>query len=97
MNSITPNPSSNKSKLLSVVIPAYNEELVIVETINRIVKVLKLHNIKNEILVINDGSTDGTLDKLTKLKNKHGIRILCLSTNSGHMSAIRAGLEASKG
>jgi polyisoprenyl-phosphate glycosyltransferase len=97
MNSTAPNSSSKKSELLSVVIPAYNEELVIVETVNRIVKILKSNGINSEILVVNDGSTDGTLDKLTKLKNQHGIRILCLTTNSGHMRAIRAGLEASKG
>jgi glycosyltransferase involved in cell wall biosynthesis len=97
MSSTATKPSSNESELLSVVIPAYNEELVIDETISRIVKILDLNDISREILVINDGSTDGTLDKLTKLKNQHGIRILCLSTNSGHMSAIRAGLEASKG
>lgn len=97
MNSTAPNSSSKKSGLLSVVIPAYNEELVIVETVNRIVKILKSDGINSEILVVNDGSTDGTLDKLTKLKNQHGIRILCLTTNSGHMRAIRAGLEASKG
>lgn len=92
-----PSQSSKRPGLLSVVIPAFNEELVIVETINRIVRILKSHQIKSEILVVNDGSTDGTLNKLIKIKDQHRIRILCLSKNSGHMSAIRAGLEASKG
>ena len=97
MNSSAPNQNSHKQGLLSIVIPAYNEELVIAETINRIVKILKSHDINSEVLVVNDGSTDGTLDKLIELKNLYGIRILSLSTNSGHMSAIRAGMEASKG
>ena len=97
MNSNESSQKSRQIERLSVVIPAYNEELVIRETITRIAKILRIHDIDNEILVVNDGSTDGTLNELIKLKNLHKIRILSLSTNSGHMNAIRVGLEASKG
>lgn len=90
----TPAP---QSALLSVVIPAYNEEQVIEETVARIKSLLELAHIKNEILVVNDGSTDGTLGVLVRLRRESALRIINLSTNSGHMNAIRAGLEASVG
>lgn len=83
--------------ILSVIIPAYNEENVIEETVGRIRKVLELAKIENEILVVNDGSTDNTLNALKRLKKQDSLRIINLSSNCGHMNAIRAGLEASIG
>jgi len=84
-------------ELLSVVIPAFNEEDVIEETISRIRKILDKSNIKNEILVINDGSTDKTLEILLRIQQSNSLRIINLSNNSGHMNALRAGLQASLG
>jgi glycosyltransferase involved in cell wall biosynthesis len=86
-----------KNDLLSVVIPAFNEELVIEESITRIRQILDVSKITNEILVINDGSTDRTLQILLQLQKTTPLRIINLSSNSGHMNAIRAGLEASLG
>jgi len=87
----------NRRRILSVVIPAFNEELVIEETINRIRSVLKSAKIQSELLVVNDGSTDGTLNTLKRIQQSGSLRIINLATNTGHMSAIRAGLEASSG
>ena len=84
-------------ELLSVVIPVFNEELVIAESISRIRLILEDSRIMNEIVVVNDGSTDTTLDILLRLKKGDPLRIINLSSNSGHMNAIRAGLESSKG
>ena len=50
--------SSHENGLLSVVIPVFNEELVISESINRISEILHTAQINHEILVINDGSSD---------------------------------------
>ena len=83
--------------LLSVVIPAFNEELVIEASIKKIRHVLEASRIKHEILVVNDGSTDATLDILVEIRNMTPLRIINLANNAGHMSAIRAGLEGSKG
>lgn len=83
--------------LLSVVIPAFNEELVLEASIKKIRHVLEVSRILNEIIVVNDGSTDTTLDILIRLKKSGPLRIINLSSNSGHMNAIRAGLESSKG
>jgi dolichol-phosphate mannosyltransferase len=84
-------------ELLSVVIPVFNEELVIEESITRIRRILEVSRIVNEIIVVNDGSTDTTLDVLFGLKKSGPLRIINLSSNSGHMNAIRVGLENSKG
>lgn len=86
-----------EKNLLSVVIPVFNEDLVIETSINRIRQILEASTIQFEILVVNDGSTDKTLDILISLQKAAPLRIINLSTNSGHMSALRAGLEASKG
>jgi glycosyltransferase involved in cell wall biosynthesis len=87
----------NSGKLLSVVIPAYNEEEVIAESLNRIHTTLIAKEIDFEIIVCNDGSTDRTLAECMKLVNVMPLRIIELGANAGHMTAIRAGLEASKG
>lgn len=88
---------SDRKVLLSLVIPVYNEELVIEITINRVRQVLESMKIKYEIIVINDGSTDGTMEILLKAKKNDSLRILSIINNSGQMNAIRAGLEASNG
>ena len=85
------------SNFLSVVIPAFNEEHVIGETVKKIVGILDLSSIDYEIVVVNDGSMDQTLAVLRKIKPKYGIRIIDFCENVGHMCAIRAGLEASIG
>jgi dolichol-phosphate mannosyltransferase len=82
---------------LSVVIPAYNEEKVITETITQVQKLLTKSNITHEIIIVNDGSEDKTLDLCIALKKNYNFRIINLGKNSGHMAAIMAGLEASQG
>ena len=88
---------TDQTGVLSVVIPAFNEEQVIDETITRLRSILKSSKIRNEILVVNDGSTDETLKVLRSIQQRGPLRIINLASNSGHMSAIRAGLEASIG
>lgn len=75
---------------LSIIIPCYNEK----ETIKKIInKIYKFSNIKNkEIIVVDDGSTDGTRQILNKLKSKIKKKIL-LKNNSGKGKAIKVGLK----
>ena len=56
---------------LSVVIPAYNEEESITETINQIEEALGKINIPHELLVVNDNSKDNTLQVLEQLAAKY--------------------------
>jgi dolichol-phosphate mannosyltransferase len=84
-------------KSLSIVIPAFNEELVLKETIKRIKNVLTKAKISHEIIIVNDGSTDNTLQLCFAIQQEYGIRVINLSRNYGHMAAITAGLESSHG
>ncbi|MGC6518155.1 MAG: glycosyltransferase family 2 protein [Candidatus Puniceispirillaceae bacterium] len=85
--------------LLSLIVPVFNEAEsvgVFVQTVNDIFDDIK--SLRLEILFINDGSHDDTLDRLLALQktNKH-IRIVDLSRNFGKEAALTAGLVACKG
>lgn len=65
-----PQPSAPKLKLLSVVIPARNEEGCICSTIEHLHLELRLHNVPHEIVVVDDGSTDRTWELLGDLAKR---------------------------
>ena len=58
---------SKLNKKLTIIIPVYNEKYTIQKLLN---KIYKLRNLKKEIIVINDASTDGTKEILEKNKKK---------------------------
>ena len=79
---------------LSVVIPAYNEAESLPETITQIHAALLNNNIPNEILVINDNSSDNTLEILSGLeKDFDTLRYITNKGPNGFGYAIRKGLE----
>jgi glycosyltransferase involved in cell wall biosynthesis len=83
---------------ISVVVPVYNEELVIRHTLSLIDQVLLSLGVPYEIIVVNDGSSDLTLKKVIEVKeNNANVRIIELPRNLGHMEAITAGYQASLG
>ncbi len=83
---------------ISIVCPCFNEEKVIGTFLKHLVPILENLKMKYEILFINDGSTDKTLEVLLETKTKYkNIRILNLSRNFGKEAAITAGLENAKG
>lgn len=83
---------------LTIVIPVYNEEQVIPHLQNAIEGFEEKFNDKAEIVVVNDGSTDQTRALLEKWKRgKTGLIIHDMKMNSGHQSAIQAGLELATG
>jgi dolichol-phosphate mannosyltransferase len=84
--------------MLSLVIPVYNEEQLIDDLVSRIVEAVSLFAGDYELLFIDDGSTDGTVEKLLRhrVANKK-IKIISLSKNFGHQAAFTAGLEFSTG
>ena len=84
--------------MLSVIIPAYNEELSIERAYFTISKILYSADIENEIIFIDDGSTDTTYEKIKKLADKEkNIYGLHFSRNFGKEAAISAGLASAKG
>lgn len=83
---------------LSVVIPAYNEEGCLKETIDNLYQTLRKYRIEHEIVVVNDNSKDKTEMILEELR--HDVPSLVYYTNSGPNGfgyAIRYGLERFKG
>jgi len=65
---MTAEPKRNDLELLSVVIPARNEEGCIASTVEHLYHELRSHDVPHEIIVVNDGSSDGTWNILEQLK-----------------------------
>ena len=83
---------------ISLVIPIYNEELLIDRLLDESVKSLKQFSEDFEIICVDDGSMDESLNKLTEYRKKETrIKIVVLSRNFGHQAAYTAGLNYAKG
>lgn len=83
-----------KRDLVSVVVPMYFEELVAQECYNRLKSVMdNIENIDYELIFINDGSTDKTLDILKEIAREDiKVKVINFARNFGHQSAVTAGL-----
>lgn len=86
-------------KMLSVIVPCFNEEEVIRDTYERLIRVLgALLSLSLEIIFVDDGSRDQTLSILQEIQSKDNrIRVLSFSRNFGHQIAVTAGLEHASG
>lgn len=85
--------------LLSVVVPCYNEEKSVPLFYTAAVEVLKTLPLSYELIFVNDGSRDGTLQEMLKLYEAHRdtVRVIDFSRNFGKEAGLLAGLRASKG
>lgn len=84
--------------ILSVVIPAFNEQTNIQNSITRVRQVLTKAGISYEIIIIDDGSRDNTWQQITEIAQQHpGVKGLRLSRNFGKESALCAGLDLVQG
>ena len=78
-----------RSPLLSVVVPCYNERTPIEEIIRRVLAV----PIRTELIVVDDGSKDGTRDILTELARELNFKLIFQPENAGQGAALRRGFQ----
>ncbi|MDO4490596.1 MAG: glycosyltransferase family 2 protein [Lachnospiraceae bacterium] len=85
-------------KLLSVIIPAYNEELMIQKAAETIHTILENEKIPHELLFVNDGSSDGTWGQISALSQTESwMKGICFSRNFGKEAAMFAGMYYAAG
>lgn len=87
----------NKTVFISCVVPVYNEAAVIQAFIENLQRVL--HELTNrfEIIIVDDGSRDTTLEKIRHFPKEYHVKVLGLSRNFGKEIALTAGVEHSSG
>jgi len=88
--------SPTSRPLVSVVMPAHNEEAALPRVVAEVTAAASPYDL--EILIVDDGSTDGTWQQIERLRHEYpGIRGVRFTRNFGHQAAILAGLLAARG
>ncbi len=80
-------------KLLSIIVPVYNEEHLITKSLPEICRL----NINKEVIVIDDGSQDKTPFLLQELKKTYNFKLITQAINQGKGAAVKKGLQEIKG
>lgn len=83
-------------KKLSVVIPCYNEKNTIEELLHK-VDLADCFGMVKEVIIVDDGSKDGTRNILKKYETKHNFKIIFHKKNTGKGGALKTGFKASTG
>ncbi len=91
-------PESADQPTLSVIIPCFNEEAVLPMLEKRLLEALGGAGISWELVFVDDGSSDRTLDILSEMHRRDGrFKVISFSRNFGHQTAISAGLAYASG
>ncbi|MEX0813093.1 MAG: glycosyltransferase family 2 protein [Chitinophagales bacterium] len=88
------------NRLLSVLVPVFNEERIVKEALNQILEVQLIDNTQMEIIVVDDGSSDKTVLEIEALlaeKPNSAIRLIQHGINKGKGAALHTGIKVAKG
>jgi glycosyltransferase involved in cell wall biosynthesis len=80
---------------LSIVMPVFNERATLRTAVERVLKTA--FSVPFELIVVDDGSTDGSLDTISDLADGHRVRLIRRGRNQGKGAALRTGLQAAAG
>jgi len=91
----------NDSSELSIVIPAYNEEAAIIETIKHVTDIMDPSSVPYEVILVNDGSTDKTARIINDYLSIHPlvadrVRFVEHEYNRGYGASLKTGIQAAK-
>ena len=88
MNAVTP--------IVSIVVPVFNERANVGPLLDEIERVFS--ELAHEVVAVDDGSTDGSLEELERLSNDFGgLRVVSLEAHAGQSAAFAAGFDAARG
>lgn len=90
-----PTLMADGNALVSIIVPVYNESATVAQVVARLLAIDL--PARRDIIVVNDGSTDGTHDVLERLRGTPHVTILHAERNGGKGSAIRLGLAQARG
>lgn len=85
---------------LSIIVPLYNEEKTISQILEKVISVQLINDIKKEIVIINDASTDGSEAQILSFINKHpylNIKYIKQTENQGKGAALHKGIQSATG
>src|SRR5258708_2859722 len=84
--------------MISLIVPCFNEQEVIAETVSRLVATMEKINVPFEVMLINDGSSDQTLNIIEGICKKDSrVKCISFSRNFGHQPAVTAGIHHASG
>lgn len=90
--------STKEIKLISIIVPAFNQEKTIVRDLSRIKQVLNKLRYDTELICVVDGKTDKTFERASKFTKKYqNVKVIGYDTNKGKGYAVRFGMAESKG
>lgn len=96
---MTSNPQAGQKTLFSILMPAYNEYAYIRECVLRVLAAPLPDNVERELVIVDDGSSDGTRDILAELAAAHPgtVRVILHEKNQGKGAAIRTAIREMRG